>query len=69
MLAPAICAAALFHFAGLGRVGGLVPHDRVDHLQPLPRDRLQRLAVAHPAAPARAVVLAESVRALRQRVA
>ena len=53
----------------LGRVRDLVPHDRVDDLQPLPRHGLERLAVAHAPAPAAAVVLPEPVIAPDQGIA
>ena len=45
----------------LGRVGDLVPHDRVDDLDPLPGDGLQRLPVAHASAAACPAVLSEPV--------
>lgn len=60
---------ARFSSGALGRVGHLVPHDRVDHLQSLPRDRLERFAVRHPPVPALPVELAEPVVAPDQRVA
>ncbi len=53
----------------LGRVGDLVPHDGVDHLQPLPRRRLQRLAVAHAPLAAVPVVLPEPAAAPDEGVA
>lgn len=37
----------LFRVLRLGGVGNPVPHDRVDDLQPLSRQRLERLAVRH----------------------
>lgn len=43
---------------GLRDVRNLVPHDRVDHLEPLPRDGLRRFAVRHAALAAPRVVLA-----------
>ena len=52
----------------LDRVGDLVPHDRVDHLQPPPRDGLERLAVRHAAISALPVEVAEAVVAPDQRV-
>ena len=52
---------ACFSSGALGRVGHLVPHGRVDHLQSLPRDRLERLAVRHPPVPALPVEFAEPV--------
>lgn len=55
--------------ARLGRVRDLIPHNGVDHLDPLPRDGLERLAVAHAPVPAAAVALAEAVVAPDQRVA
>ena len=45
----------------LGGVGRDVAHDRVDDLDPLPRDGLQRLVVPHPPRPALAVVPSEPV--------
>ena len=45
---------------GLRDVQSLVPHDRVDHLVPLSRDGLQRLAVRHASGAAARVVLAPS---------
>ena len=45
---------------GLRDVRDLVPHDRVDHLEPLSRDGLQRLAVRHASGAAARVVLAPS---------
>lgn len=45
---------------GLRDVRNLVPHDRVDHLEPLSRDGLQRLAVRHASGAAARVVLAPS---------
>ena len=45
---------------GLRDVRNLVPHDRVDHLEPLSRDGLQRLAVQHASGAAARVVLAPS---------
>ena len=45
---------------GLRDVRNLVPHDRVDHLEPLSRDGLQRLAVRHVSGAAARVVLAPS---------
>ena len=48
----------LMRRTGLRDVRDLAPHDRVDHLEPLPRDGLQRLAVRHAAVAAPRVVLA-----------
>lgn len=45
---------------GLRDVRNLVPHGRVDHLEPLSRDGLQRLAVRHVSGAAARVVLAPS---------
>lgn len=53
----------------LGRVRDLVPHDRVDHLEPLAGHCLQGLAVAHAALAAAPVVVAEAVPAPHQGVA
>lgn len=47
-----------FYAAELLRdVRDLVPHDRVDHLQPLSRDGLERLAVRHAAVAVPCVIL------------
>ena len=43
---------------GLRDVRNLVPHDGVDHFEPLSRDGLARLAVRHAAVAAPRVVLA-----------
>ena len=48
----------LMRRTGLRDVRNLVPHDRVDHLEPLSRDGLQRFAVRHAAVAAPRVVLA-----------
>lgn len=48
----------LMRRTGLCDVRNLVPHDRVDHLEPLSRDCLQRFAVRHAATAAPRVVLA-----------
>ena len=48
----------LMRRTGLRDVRDLVPHDRVDHLEPLSRDGLQRFAVRHAAVAAPRVVLA-----------
>ena len=53
----------------LGCVRNLVPHDRVDHLEPLPRHGFQRLAVRHAPGAAARVVVAPSVAAARKAVA
>ncbi len=45
----------------LDRVGDLVPHDRVDHLQSLSRDGLERFTVRHATVPALPVEVAETV--------
>lgn len=50
----------LMRRTGLRDVRNLVPHDRVDHLEPLSRDGLQRLAVRHVSGAAARVVLAPS---------
>ena len=53
----------------LGDVRGSVPHDRVDHLEPLPRSGLQGLAMRHAPVAAARVVVAPSVAAARKAVA
>ena len=50
----------LMRRTGLRDVRNLVPHDRVNHLEPLSRDGLQRLAVRHASGAAARVVLAPS---------
>lgn len=50
----------LMRRTGLRDVRNLVPHDRVDHLEPLSRDGLQRLAVRHASGAAARVALAPS---------
>ena len=50
-------------------VRNLVPHDGVDHLQPLSRDGLEGLAVRHAAVAAPRVVLAPAAVRARQAVA
>lgn len=50
----------LMRRTGLRGVRNLVPHDRVDHLEPLSRDGLQRRAVRHASGAAARVVLAPS---------
>ena len=53
----------------LGCARNLVPHDRADHLEPLPRNGLQGLAVRHAPVAAARVVVAPSVAAARKAVA
>ena len=50
----------LFGALRLGGVGHPVPHDRVDDLQPLSCQRLERLAVRHAPLSAPSVVIAPS---------
>ena len=54
---------------GLRDVRNLVPHDRVDHLEPLSRDGLRRFAVRHAAVAAPRVVPALAPIRARQAVA
>jgi hypothetical protein len=61
--------AAMSAAGSLGPVGDPVPHDRVYHLDPLPRHRLERRAVGHAPVAALAVVGAEAVVAPADRVA
>lgn len=53
----------------LGCARSLVPHDRVDHLEPFPRHGLQDLVVRHSPVAAARVVVAPLVAAARQAVA
>ena len=53
----------------LGCARNLVPHDRADHLEPLPRNGLQGLAVRHAPVAAARVVVAPLVAAARKAVA
>lgn len=50
----------LMRRTGLRDVRNLVPHDRVDHLEPLSCDGFRRLAVRHASGAAARVVLAPS---------
>lgn len=54
---------------GLRDVRNLVPHDRVDYLEPLSRDGLQRFAVRHAPVAAARVIFAPSVAAASKAVA
>ena len=67
--APAGRGNPLYAAETLRDVRNLVPHDRVDHLQPLSRDGLERLAVRHAAGAAPGAVPAPAPVRARQAVA
>lgn len=67
--APAGRDNSLYAAKTLRDVRDLIPHGRVDHLQPLSRDGFERLAVRHAAVAAPGAVLAPAAVRARQAVA